>query len=127
MTLSTSSHPLGFYTSYTPGCGGTLDQLQERYGSRLEGISRLGKQMLRATLAAYVVMRPIWAEEGNSISCADSCIVGAGGDDYNIWEQDPEFVEYIRACCDSLEEHDIEGLIEALTAQLKDCPADDTE
>lgn len=123
MTVSSSAKPLGYYTSYTPGCGGILDQLQERYGSRLESISKLGKQMLRATLAAYVIMHPIWEEEGNSISCADSCIVGAGGDDWNIWEQDPEFVEYIRACCE-LPEDDIEGLIEALTAQLKDCPSE---
>lgn len=85
MTLSTSSHPLGYYTSYTPGCGGALDQLQERYGSRLEGISHLGKQMLRATLASYVIMRPIWDDKSNSVSCADSCIVGAGGDDWDIW------------------------------------------
>ncbi len=119
MTLSSSAKPLGFYTSYTPGCGGTLDQLQERYGARLEGISQLGKQMLRATLASYVIMRPIWDDDSNSVSCADSCIVGAGGDDWNIWEQDPEFVEYIRAACE-LPEDDREGLIQALTEYLKD-------
>ena len=116
---STSTKPLGNYTSYTPGDTGILHQIQERYGAQFQGISRLGKLIFRASLAAYLVMRPIWDDAGNSISCADGCIAGAGGDDHDIWSADPEFVEYIRACCEQLSESDIEDLIEALTSQLR--------
>jgi hypothetical protein len=64
-------------------------------------------------------MRPIWDDEANSISCADSCIAGGGGDDYDIWNENPELADFINQACDSLSKSDLEGLIEALTAQLK--------
>jgi len=116
---STSAKPLGYYTNHTPGDAGILDQLQQRYGAQLQGVSRLGKLIFRASLAAYLVMRPIWNDEGNCISCADSSIASAGGDDHEIWSNDPEFVEYIRACCEQLSDSDLEGVIEALTSQLR--------
>jgi hypothetical protein len=113
------SHPVGYYTNYTPGDTGVLDQLQARYGVRLEGIDRTNKLLFRATLATYLVIYPIWNPEGSSISCADCCIAGAGGDDFNIWDNQPELVQHMEACCEQLSESDIEGLIEALTSQLR--------
>jgi hypothetical protein len=45
------------------------------------------------------------------------CIEGAGAD-WDIWNADPTLVEAIQRCSE-LAEGDIEGLIEALTAQIR--------
>lgn len=94
-----------------------LDELKERYGPQLQHLTQTQKRIFRAALASYVALKPIWKANENSISCIDCCIEGAGVD-YDIWDEDPELVEYMQAC-DKLTDRDIEGLIEALTAQLK--------
>ena len=115
MTFSTSAKPLGYYV----GGDQLFEQLQDRYGCYFESMERHWKLIFRASLCAYQVMRPIWDDEANSISCTDSCIAGGGGDDYNIWDENPELADFINQACDSLGKSDLEGLIEALTAQLK--------
>lgn len=115
MTFSTSAKPLGYYV----GSDELFDQLQDRYGCYFECMERHWKLIFRASLATYLVIHPIWEESANSISCADCCLAGAGGDDYSIWDENPELVDYIRACCENLGEKAIEALLEALTAQLR--------
>jgi hypothetical protein len=113
------THPIGFYTAYNPQTQkpDALYQLQERFGSQFEGMSYEQKIVMRAALAGFIAEKPVWIEEGSSITCIDGCIESAGVD-WNVWDKDPELVEYIQACS-QLEESDIEGLIEALTAQIR--------
>lgn len=115
MSFSTSAKPLSYYVSDDR----LFSELQERYGSRFEQMDCTSKLIFRASLTAYLVIRPIWDDASNSISCADCCIAGAGGDDYEIWDNNPLLVEYIQKACENLELDDIEGLIEALSAQLR--------
>lgn len=61
--------------------------------------------------------KPVWNNEGNSITCIDCCIESAGVD-WNVWYEDEPLVEVIQQCSE-LAEDDIEGLIEALTAQIR--------
>jgi hypothetical protein len=115
MTFSSSAKPLGHYVSKDE----LFDVLQERYGSRLESLERHWKLIFRASLAAYQVMREIDQEEGTGVTAAQACIAVAGGDDYNIWDENPLLAQFIEEACEELSSSDIEGLIEALTAQLK--------
>jgi hypothetical protein len=113
------THQIGFYTSYNPQTQkpDALHQLQERFDSRLEKMSYEQKIVARAALAGFIAEKPVWIEEGSSISCIDGCIESAGVD-WRIWDEDPELVAHIQACS-QLDESDIEGLIEALTAQIR--------
>ena len=113
------THPIGFYTGYDPKTQkpATLHQLEERFGSQLQGMSYEQKIVMRAALAGFIAERPVWIEEGSSISCIDGCIESAGVD-WDVWNADTELVECIQACS-QLEESDIEGLIEALTSQIR--------
>jgi hypothetical protein len=114
-----TTHPIGYYTSYNPQNQkpDALHQLQERFDSRLEKMSYEQKIVTRAALADYVANRPVWKNEGSSITLVDCCIETAGVD-WGIWDEDPELVAHIQACS-QLNESDIEGLIEALTAQIR--------
>jgi hypothetical protein len=120
MTFSSSAKPIGFYTSHTADDAGVLDQLQELYGSRFEQMERQWKLLFRGALATYLAIRPIWVDgpEGE-VTCAQACICGAGGDDLDIWDEQPELADLIQEACEDLPDGDIEGLIEALTAQLR--------
>lgn len=40
------THPLGYYTSYTPGNGSYLEVLQNKYGSHLQGLNTRQKLFL---------------------------------------------------------------------------------
>jgi len=113
------THPIGYYTAYNPKTQkpDTLHQLQERFGSQLQQMSYEQKIVFRAALAGFIALKPVWIEEGSSISCIDGCIESAGVD-WGIWDEDPELVAHIQACS-QLDESDIEGLIEALTAQIR--------
>ncbi len=113
------THLIGYHTSYNPQTRqpGILDQIQQEWGSRLENMSYEQKIVFRAALAGFVAFRPVWKEDGNSITCIDCCIEGAGAD-WDIWDADPTLVEAIQRCSE-LSESDIEGLIEALTAQIR--------
>jgi hypothetical protein len=113
------THPIGYFTSYNPQTKkpDALHQLQERFDSRLEKMSYEQKIVMRAALAGFIAEKPVWIEEGSSISCIDGCIEGAGVD-WSVWDEDPELVAHIQACS-QLDESDIEGLIEALTAQIR--------
>ena len=111
--------PIGFYTSYNPQTEkpNILHQLSDRFGYQLQKLSYEQKIVFRAALAGFVAEKPVWIEEGSSISCIDGCIESAGVD-WDVWNADPELVELIQACS-LLDEGDIEGLIEALTAQIR--------
>lgn len=113
------THPIGYYTAYNPQAQkpDALYQLQERFGSQLQGMSYEQKIVMRAALAGFIAEKPVWVEEGSSISCIDGCIESAGVD-WSVWDEDPELVAHIQACS-RLDESDIEGLIEALTAQIR--------
>jgi hypothetical protein len=113
------TQPIGYYTSYNSQNQkpDALHQLQERFGSQLQGMSYEQKIVMRAALADYVANKPVWKNEGSSITLIDCCIESAGVD-WNVWEEDEPLVEVIQQCS-LLSESDIEGLIEALTAQIR--------
>jgi hypothetical protein len=113
------NHPIGYFTGYNPQTKkpDTLHQLQERFGSQLQQMTYEQKIVFRAALAGFIAEKPVWIEEGSSITCIEGCIESAGVD-WGIWDEDPELVEYIQACS-QLDESDIEGLLEALTAQIR--------
>jgi hypothetical protein len=118
MRLKTMTHPIGYYTGYNPQTQkpDTLHQLSERFGSHFQGMSYEQKIVMRAALAGFIAEKPVWQED-SYISCIDGCIESAGVD-WRIWDEDPELVKHIQACS-QLDESDIEGLIEALTAQIR--------
>jgi hypothetical protein len=109
---------MGYYTGYNPQTQkpDTLHQLQERFGSHLQHLTYEQKIVFRAALAGFIALKPVWQED-TYISCIDGCIESAGVD-WGVWDKDPELVEYIQACS-QLDESDIEGLIYALTAQIR--------
>ncbi len=110
---------IGYYTNYNPQTRTPeiLDLIQQEWGSQLEKMSYEQKIVMRAALAGYIALRPVWQTEGNSISCIDACVEGAGAD-WDIWNADQDLVEAIQRCS-LLSEGDIEGLIEALTSQIR--------
>ncbi len=112
------SRPIGYFTGYNPATQepGILHQIQERYGAQLQELTYEQKIVMRAALADYIANKPI-DQSGNSVSLIDSCIESAGVD-WGIWDEDEPLVEVIQACS-LLSEDDIEGLIEALTAQIR--------
>jgi hypothetical protein len=113
------THPIGYHTSYNPQTRspGILDRIQQEWGSQLENMAYEQKIVMRAALAGYIALKPVWKELGNSITCIDCCIEGAGAD-WDIWNADSLLAEVIEHCSE-LPESDIEGLIEALTAQIR--------
>ena len=114
------SQPLGYFTSYNPQTRqpGILDRIQQEWGAHLEYMAYEQKIVMRAALAGFIAFKPVYQEEGSSISCIDCCIESAGVD-WGIWEEDPLLVEVIQKCSSDLSESDIEGLIEALTNQIR--------
>ena len=113
------THSIGYFTSYNPQARtpGILDRIQQEWGSQLEHMVYEQKIVMRAALAGYIAEKPVWQTEGSSISCIDCCIESAGVD-WNIWDEDELLVEIIQHCS-QLSEEDIEGLIEALTSQIR--------
>jgi hypothetical protein len=113
------SHPIGFFTGYNPQTRqpGILDRIQEEYGSQLQKMTYEQKIVIRAALAGFIAEKPVWQDNGAGISCIDCCIEGAGVD-WDVWDKDQPLVEAIRECS-QLDESDIEGLIEAITSQIR--------
>jgi len=113
------SNLVGAYTGYNPQTQkpDTLHHLQERYGAQLEQMTYEQKIVFRAALTGYVAQKPVWKEEGSSITCIECCTESAGAD-WNIWDEDEELCQHIEACC-KLHESDIEGLIEVVTSQIR--------
>lgn len=113
------THPIGYFTGYNPQTRqpSILDRIQQEWGSQLQGMAYEQKIVFRAALAGYIAEKPVWQTEGSSISCIDACIEGAGVD-WNVWDEDELLVQVIQECS-LLDEGDIEGLIEALTSQIK--------
>ena len=111
---------IGYHTSYDPQnrTPGILDRIQQEWGSQLENMTYEQKIVMRAALAGYIAEKPVWQAEGSSISCIDACIESAGAD-WNIWDEDELLVEIIQHCSYTLSENDLEGLIEALTSQIR--------
>ena len=110
---------LGYYVD---GSKEVFRRLQERFGGQLQGMSYEQKIVMRAALADFVANKPVWKEQNNSVSLIDLCIESAGVD-WGIWNEDheggdSELVEFIQSCS-KLDLDDIEGLIEALTSQIR--------
>lgn len=114
------THTIGYFTGYNPQTRqpSILNRIQEEWGSQLQGMTYEQKIVMRAALAGYIAEKPVWKSEGSSISCIDCCIEGAGVD-WDIWYADELLVQVIQECSQELDEGDIEGLIEALTSQIK--------
>lgn len=112
------THSIGYFTGYSPqNCiPEILHQIQHIWGSRLEAMTYEQKIVFRAALAGYIAEKPVW-HPNNNVSCIDCCIEGAGVD-WDIWDADEALVKAIQECS-QLDESDIEGLIEALTAQIR--------
>ena len=112
------THPIGYYTGYDPKTRqpGILDRIQEEWGAQLQYMTYEQKVVFRAALADYIANKPVWKEEGSSITCIDASIETAGVN-WNIWDEDPLLVEVIQKCS-QLSEGNIEGLIQALTEQI---------
>lgn len=118
--VATSAKPIGYYISSSKNrVQELLDQLQENWGSRLEGIDTAWKLLFRAALVNYRAQEWYYDESSNSISCIDHCIVCAGGDDLNVWDEFPLLVEFIQAIAKEFPPKSIEDLIVALTEQLR--------
>jgi hypothetical protein len=111
---------VGYYTSYDPQqrTPGILDRIQEEWGSQLENMTYEQKIVMRAALTGYIANKPVWDSSNNGINCIDACIESAGVD-WNIWDADELLVEVIQHCSYTLSENDLEGLIEALTSQIR--------
>jgi hypothetical protein len=115
------THPVGYYTGYNPQSQtpDILHSLQERYGSQLELMTYEQKIVFRAALADYIANKPVHipSPHPDEVTLMQGCIESAGAD-WSVWDEDPELCQYIEAC-ESLHESDIEGLIEALTSQIR--------
>ncbi len=48
------SNPIGYYTGYTPGDGSCLEELQKKYGSTFEEMTKREKLFLVSTLASHL-------------------------------------------------------------------------
>lgn len=113
------THPIGYYTSYNPQnlTPDILHKIQQEWGSQLEHMTYEQKIVMRAALTGYMAERPVWQSVGSDITCIDCCIESAGVD-WDIWDKDEQLVEVIQQCS-LLSETDIEGLIAALTDQIR--------
>jgi hypothetical protein len=119
MVVSNSAKPLGYYIGNRDSrVRELISDLVETYGDRLEALSDDHKRVFRAALATYQVMEPIWQPEGSDLTCMEACIAGAGGDDLEVWD-DEDFTQFVQDVADNFVSSDIEGLIEALTMQLR--------
>lgn len=87
------SKPLGYYTSYIPGDGSVLDKLDDEFGSNLEKLTTKEKLFLIGALGAQLC-----ADQSGEVSCPVKSIY-------------PKIV--------LMPTGDIEGLIEALIAQVR--------
>jgi hypothetical protein len=116
------SYPIGYYTGYNPATQqpGILHQLQEQYGSQLEGMSYEQKIVMRAALADYIANKPVHqpSPHPDEVTLIDMCIESAGVN-WGIWDEDEPLAEAIQNCAWLLGESDIEGLIAALSEQIR--------
>lgn len=114
-------HPIGLSTSYNPETKtpDLLHQLQERFGTRFQCMTYEQKIVFRAALADYISNKPVHipSPHPDEVTLMQGCIESAGAN-WNVWDSDPELCQYIEDC-ETLGESDIEGLIEALTAQIR--------
>lgn len=95
-----------------------LYSLYAQYGRSLQCLTYEQKIVMRSALSGFIAERPVWVDGENDISCIDCCIESAGVD-WNIWEEDKDLCQWITDCS-RLPEGDIEELIAALTAQIRD-------
>jgi hypothetical protein len=67
------THPIGYTTSYNPLTKQptALDDIQVEWGGRLERMSYEQKVVMRAALAGFIALRPVWKDSGNNITCID--------------------------------------------------------
>lgn len=114
------TEPLGYFTSYDPICKepGILHSLQAKYGDCLQKMNYEQKIVMRTALCTFISQKPVWEPDGVRRSLIDLCIESAGVD-WDIWHED-EYLAGVIQACELLEEGDIEGLILALSSQIKD-------
>ncbi len=115
------SQPIGYFTSYNPSTEqpDILHKLQERFGDKLQQMTCEQKVVMRAALANFVANKPVDqpSPHPEEVTLMQGCIEGAGVE-WGVWDSDPELCQYIEAC-EPLHESNLEGLIEALTAQIR--------
>jgi hypothetical protein len=119
-SVNTSAKPVGYYVSGDE----LIDEMQECYGGQFEEMPQHLKLIFRAALANYLACRPYWEQSGSDVTCMQACIESAGVD-AGIWvvtehgrSDEEELVDFIEGCGE-LSDDRIEGLIEALTAQIR--------
>jgi hypothetical protein len=115
------THAIGYYTSYNSQTRqpGILDRIQQEWGTQLEHMTYEQKIVMRGALADYIVNKPVHqpSPHRDEVTLMQTCIETAGVD-WNVWDADPELCQCLEAC-ESLHESDVEGLIEAITAQIR--------
>lgn len=92
------SKPLGFYTSYTPGDGSPLEQLQEQWGAYFEKMTQTDKAYI-----LHAIAENYYIEEPNSPS--------------------EQVQETFRELILNLPTHDQLGIAEALINQIRYTPS----
>jgi hypothetical protein len=95
----------------------TIHAMYAQYGRSLQCMTYEQKIVMRAALSGFIAQRPVWKEEGSSISCIDCCIESAGAD-WGIWDEDEDLCRWI-SDYSQLPESEIEDLIAALTVQIR--------
>lgn len=88
------SKPLGFYTSYTPGDGSCFEKLEEMFGCNLSRLTRREKLFLSGVLSLHLSGMSEGSVRNNVYACSADI---------------PQ----------SLNESDIEGLIEFLVNSVR--------
>lgn len=90
--------PIGYYTSYTPGEPGLLEELQQQWGATFEKMTRQQKLYLVVALASNL-----------GCQCKDTC------QDMSINQEIASTSQQVQ----SLTTSDQEGLLAALIAQIR--------
>jgi hypothetical protein len=78
---SPMSKPIGFYTSYTPGDGSSLEQLQEQYGSYLEKMTTIDKMYLASAIASQIYEERSRTASAEVIETFDEIVLNLPSDD----------------------------------------------
>lgn len=106
--------PIGCHTGYDPinKTPEVLHELQMQYGSQLQTMNRTAKMLFRAALADYIFEQVKFKELSDDIN---ACVERLW---FDAFEEEPEVALYILKC-QSLSQGDMEGLIEALSEQIR--------
>lgn len=121
------SQPLGYYglgvennwnkAAKTDLADLIIEDLQEKYGTRLEHMEQLPKLAFRAALVTYLYQMEVWAAEADTIpeNLIDEAIDRVCPD---FWEDKSDLCSHLQEIA-TLNAQRIEALVEALTSQLR--------